>query len=29
MARGSQGRTKKLLSGHSAREKQGMNIGRK
>lgn len=29
MARGAQGRTKKLLSGHNAREKQGMNIGRK
>lgn len=28
MARGSQGRAKKLLSGHNAKQKQGMNIGR-
>jgi hypothetical protein len=28
-ARGSQGRAKKLLSGHNAKAKQGLNIGRR
>lgn len=28
LARGSQGRAKKLLSGYTAKQKQGLNIGR-